>query len=216
VSSRLRELARGGARAPGAEPDEQCDLCGRPIPAEHRHLLEIATRELMCACQPCSVLFDKDAASEGRYRKVPDRRLNLVDFEMSDEAWEDLGLPVEMAFFFRSAEEGRVMAFYPSPAGPTESLLGLDAWAELEAANPVLREMDPDVEALLVNRARGARRHLLVPIDDCYRLVGIIRTRWRGFTGGREVWLAIEDFFEELERSARPRKAEAMERSGHG
>jgi hypothetical protein len=217
LSSRLRELARGAPAASAADPDEQCDLCGRPIPAEHRHLLELASRELMCACQPCSVLFDKDAASEGRYRKVPDRRVNLAGFELSDEAWEALSIPVDMAFFFRSAAEGRVMAYYPSPAGPTESLLGLDAWSELEAANPVLGEMDPDVEALLVNRARGARQHFLVPIDDCYRLVGLIRTRWRGFTGGKEVWQGIADFFEDLERSARSRQAKPMERSAaHG
>ena len=51
--------------------------------------------------------------------------------------------------------------------GPTESLLELDAWQALEAANPVLAQMEPDVEALLVNRARGARR----PLDRADRRV---------------------------------------------
>jgi hypothetical protein len=96
------------------------------------------------------------------------------------------------------------MAFYPSPMGPTESLLGLGAWAELEAANPVLGTMEDDVEALLVDRARGARRHWLVPIDECYGLVGLIRTRWRGLTGGKEVWQEIARFFDDLDRRAQP------------
>ncbi len=87
--------------------------------------------------------------------------------------------------------------------GATESLLGLDAWQALEAANPVLAQMEPDVEALLVNRARGARDHWLVPIDDCYALVGLIRTRWRGLTGGRQVWEEIGRFFEALNARSR-------------
>ena len=94
------------------------------------------------------------------------------------------------------------MAFYPSPMGPTESLLKLSAWEELEESNPVLKEMERDVEAVLVNRVRGAREHFLVPMDECYSLVGLIRTRWRGLSGGREVWEEIARFFEELrERS---------------
>ena len=181
---------------------EHCDLCGEPIPPEHRHLLEVSTREMMCACRPCSILFDREAASEGRYRLVPDRRLFLEDFEMSDAQWESLRIPVDMAFFFYSTPAERVVAFYPSPMGPTESLLKLSAWEELERRNPVLGAMDRDVEALLVNRVRGAREHFLVSIDECYSLVGLIRTRWRGLSGGREVWEKIGRFFEELrERS---------------
>jgi hypothetical protein len=96
------------------------------------------------------------------------------------------------------------MAFYPSPMGPTESQLGLEAWSGIEAANPVLARMEPDVEALLVNRARGARRQWLLPIGDCYRLVGTIRLHWKGLSGGKEVWSEIDDFFEGLDRRARP------------
>ena len=181
---------------------EHCDLCGEPIPPEHRHLMEVPTREMMCACRPCSILFDSEAASEGRYRLIPDRHLFLENFEMSDAQWENLRIPVDMAFFFYSAPAEKVVAFYPSPMGPTESLLKLDAWQELERCNPVLKGMERDVEALLVNRARGAREHFLVPMDKCYGLVGLIRMRWRGFSGGQEVWEEIGRFFKELrERS---------------
>jgi Family of unknown function (DUF5947) len=177
---------------------EHCDLCGEPIPSEHRHLMEVSTRRIMCACRPCSILFDSEAASEGRYRLIPDRHLFLHNFEMSDAQWESLRIPVDMAFFFYSTPAERVVAFYPSPMGPTESLLKLRSWEELERCNPVLQRMERDVEALLMNRVRGAREHFLVPIDECYSLVGLIRMRWRGLSGGREVWDEIARFFEEL------------------
>jgi hypothetical protein len=197
------EESEKAAKAAAEAAQEHCDLCGEPIPPEHRHLLEISTREMMCACRPCSILFDKEAASEGRYRLVPDRRLFLEDFEMSDAQWDSLRIPVDMAFFFYSTPAERVVAFYPSPMGPTESLLKLSAWEELERCNPVLEGMDRDVEALLVNRVRGARDYFLVPMDECYSLVGLIRTRWRGLSGGREVWEEIERFFEELRKRSK-------------
>ncbi len=206
-SSRLAALARGDAGrrpAPEPEPDERCELCSHPIAPEHRHLLDLSTRELMCACQACSLLFDRGAAGGGHYRLVPDRRLRLTDFELSDLAWAQLRIPVDMAFFFHSSSDERVMAYYPSPMGPTESLLGLEAWEQLEADNPILQDMAADVEALLVNRARGARQQWLVPIAECYGLVAVIRTRWRGLSGGKEVWQEIDRFFEDLDRRSRP------------
>jgi hypothetical protein len=183
--------------------EELCELCSEPIPPEHRHLLNVSTREIMCACRACSILFYEEAASEGKYRLIPDRHLFLEDFEMSDAQWESLRIPVDMAFFFYSKPAERVVAFYPSPMGPTESLLKLGAWEELEKANPVLKGMERDVEALLVNRARGAREHFLVPMDKCYSLVGLIRMHWRGFSGGQEVWKEIGRFFEELRRHSK-------------
>ena len=202
ASSRLRGLARRGMQQQEAA-QEQCEFCGAPIPADHRHLLDLKNRELMCACQACKILFDRKAAGEGHYRLVPDRRLLIEDFRMEDSDWGALQIPVEMAFFFHSTRDERVSAFYPSPAGPTESLLRLDAWEDLERANPVLRSLEPDVEALLVNRARGARQHFIVPIEDPYRLVALMRGRWRGLAGGEDVWQGIESFFAELTEQAR-------------
>ena len=108
-----------------------------------------------------------------------------------------------MAFFFHSSAAERVLAYYPGPMGPTESQLELNSWQELEQENPILGELEPDVEALLVNRARGARGQWLVPLDECYRLVGLIRTWWRGLTGGSEVWREIDYFFQQLDGRAR-------------
>jgi hypothetical protein len=199
AGSRLGALARRGADARETAL-ERCELCGQPIGPEHRHLLDLTDRELRCTCRACSLLFDRSAAGGGRHRLVGDRRLTLHGFALDDPMWEELRLPVDIAFFFRDSQDGRVRAFYPSPMGPTESLLGLEAWQALEAANPVLATMEPDVEALLVDRAGGARRQWLVPIDDCYRLVGLIRTRWRGLTGGKDVWLELGRFFDDLDR----------------
>jgi len=200
--SSLRRFAQEGSEKAEREAveaaQEHCDLCSEPIPPEHRHLLDVYTREMMCACRPCSILFDREAASEGKYRLVPDRHLFLTDFEMDDARWESLRVPVDMAFFFYSTPAEKVVAFYPSPMGPTESLLKLGAWEELEKGNPVVQGIERDVEALLVNRVRGAREHFLVPIDECYSLVGLIRMNWRGLSGGREVWEEIGRFFEEL------------------
>ena len=136
---------------------------------------------------------------------MPTRRRRLEDFALQTGIWDRLRIPVQLAFFFHSSAAGRMLAVYPSAAGATESLLELDAWNEIEAANPALRELEPDVEALLVCHARGLREHWLVPIDDCYELVGVIRTHWRGFGGGEEVRTAIDEFFNDLPRRERTR-----------
>jgi hypothetical protein len=206
MGSRLAELARGApAPVPGATAvravaagEERCDLCGEPTPPGHRHLVDVETRRLLCACRACAILFDRPQAGGGHLRLLPTRRRRLEGFRLDDAAWASLRIPVEMAFFFHSTPAGRVVALYPSPMGATESLLELDAWSELEAANPLLRELEPDVEALLVSRARGMREHWRVPIDDAYELVGLIRSSWKGFGGGEEVWQGIERFFEDL------------------
>jgi len=210
--SRLLQVVQRGAAERVAEL-EHCELCGAPIEPDHRHLLELATRDLKCACRACALLFDRPAASEGRYRLVGDRRLRVDDLELDDAMWEQLRLPVDMAFFFHASPEERVVAYYPGPMGPTESQLDRSAWGDLEAANPVLETLVPDVEALLVNRSLGARRHWIVPIEDCYALVGLIRTRWRGFTGGREVWEEIGRFFDGLDRRSRPASRDDGRRS---
>jgi hypothetical protein len=212
ASPRLQRLAQRRPASPKEEPREQCELCGRPLAAEHRHVLDLENRNLLCACRACALLFDRRAAGGGHWRLVPERRLRLDDFRMPDDQWERLQIPVDMAFFFHNTGAGRVMAYYPSPMGPTESQLELEAWNELEAANEILGSLEPDVEALLVNRARGERRTWLVPIEDCYALVAVIRTHWRGFSGGREVWQQLERFYSELDDKVKAAPAGAAER----
>lgn len=200
--STLQQFMRRGKRVDQAGW-EQCELCSEPIPPEHRHLLEIETRQVVCVCRACSILFDRGAAGMGKHRLIPERRLNLTDFGMGNAQWESLRVPVGIVFFFYSTPGGRTLAYYPGPMGATESLLPLDTWEELVASNPALATMAPDVEALLVNRARGASDHFLVPVDDCFRLIAVIRQNWRGFTGGQEVWGEIGRFFKRLAAQSR-------------
>jgi hypothetical protein len=179
---------------------EHCALCAAVLADEHPHLVELATHRLVCACDGCALLFDGQNA--GPYRRVPRRIKALPDLRLTDEAWDALQLPINLAFFLRSTPAGRVVALYPSPAGATESLVAAEAWGALAEDNPALRDFEPDVEGLLVNRIGESRDYYRVGIDQCYRLVGLIRSHWRGLSGGAMVWGEIAGFFAELrERS---------------
>lgn len=187
---------------------ERCELCSAAVAAAHQHLLEPLSRKLVCACDACALLFGNQGG--GKYRRVPRRIRSLPDFRLTDAQWESLLIPINMAFFFHSTPAEKVVALYPSPAGPTESLLGFESWEEIVGENPILQEMEPDVEALLVNRIRRGREaraqadvgYYLVPIDECYKLTGLIRAHWRGLSGGTEVWEEIERFFTSLQERA--------------
>ncbi len=113
-------------------------------------------------------------------------------------------IPISLAFFSYStahdASRGKITALYPSPAGAAESALRLEAWREIADANPELQNLAPDVEALLVNRVGATREYFIAPIDECYRLVGLIRMHWRGLSGGAAVWGEIGRFFDDLRR----------------
>ncbi len=175
---------------------ERCDLCSAELAAEHEHLVEPATRKMLCACTPCAILFDRKV--ETKYRRVPRRWRYLSDFRMTEAQWDGLLIPIGMAFFFHSTASGKVVSLYPSPAGGTESLLDLESWDEIVRDNPILNEMEPDTEALLVNRIRNSSEYYLLPIDECYKLVGLIRANWQGLSGGAEVWEKIGGFFDDL------------------
>lgn len=198
----LQRFARRASDA-ALSAAERCDLCTEPLREEHRHLLETGTRQVACVCQACTILFATPAASRGKYRLIPDRQLYLTDFEISDVEWDSLRVPVGICFVTGTH------AFYPSPMGPTEAVVDPSTWAALTERYPILAGIEPDVEALLVNRARGARDHFIVPIDTCFSLVGLIRTRWRGLSGGNQVWTEISQFFDALRKRARTQSVEA-------
>ena len=177
-------------------PVERCDLCALEVAPEHPHLLEPASRQIHCACDACAILFSNQG--DLRYKRVPRDIKFLKDFRLTDLQWGSLMLPIQLAFFFNSTPDGRLIALYPSPAGATESTLSLDAWDEIMIENPILRNLEPDVEALLVNRVGEKREYFIAPIDKCYELVGLIRAKWHGLSGGTEAWAAIDGFFAQL------------------
>lgn len=187
----LRDFIKEGE--PGAE---RCELCNAEIGRGHAHLIEPETLRLLCACGACAVLFASGGGK--RYRRVPGEVTRLNDFKLSDLQWDAFLIPIQLAFFYHSSAEGRVRAVYPGSAGAVESALDLEAWNDLAEANPVLRQLEEDVEALLVNRIADTRSYFRVPIDRCYELVGLIRSQWRGLSGGDGVREAIQTFFTRL------------------
>ncbi|HLI25182.1 MAG TPA: DUF5947 family protein, partial [Acidimicrobiales bacterium] len=181
-------------------------MCAAEIPSDHGHVVDLGDRSLLCTCQACRLLFTNPGAGSGRYRAVPGRYLKVADFSLTDSQWDALQIPVAVAFFFKNSGAGAIAAFFPGPAGATECLLPLDAWADVEAANPLIASLEPDTEALLVRAPGGGEdaECFLVPIDSCYELVGHLRRLWRGFDGGAEARAAMDAYFGRLRQRGRP------------
>jgi uncharacterized protein DUF5947 len=197
------------ADAQRAPEPEKCELCATEIPAEHGHLADLDNASLLCTCRACYLLFTQREAIRGRYRAVPDRYLTDPEHVLTGADWDELQIPVGLAFFLRSSGAGTVSGFYPSPAGATECQLDLAAWERLAAAHPLLSTAEPDVEAVLI--ARNGQEGLgaavdsyVVPIDACYELAGRMRLHWRGFDGGAEAREAISEFLDAVRRRATP------------
>jgi hypothetical protein len=200
----LEALRRLMNREPARRGEEVCEMCAQPIPPAHSHVVNTETRNLLCACRYCYLLFTREGAANGKYRAVPERYLHDPGFALRESQWESLQIPVRIAFFFHNSSLRKVVAFYPSPAGATESLLELGAWRSLVQENRILEDLEPDVEALLVyGRRDGAFQCFVVPIDACYELTGRVKRSWRGFDGGEEVWKEIEDYFTALRARSR-------------
>jgi len=195
----LARVRRAGART---AQEERCDLCAAPLGEEHRHLVDVDTRSLRCACRACALLFEHGGA--GRYRAVPEEYLALEDFELPRERWEALQVPVGIVFFFTNSRLGRVVAFYPSPAGATECELDLAAWEGFAAGHPALGDLLPDVQAVLLRVEGDCAECFVVPIDACYELVGHLRQVWRGFDGGADAHRRVDEFFATLRARCRP------------
>jgi hypothetical protein len=203
--SGLRRLAAarpGGPANPAAATAELCDFCRTGLPTEHTHLLDVQERRILCVCQTCTVR----RSGEARYVPVGRRLWRLDGFKLPEEIWARFQIPVGLAFFFLSSAANQVIALYPSPLGATESQLDLEAWEDLRRENMVLGSLEADAEALLVRRGdRGGSGYevYLAPIDECYRLVGLLKTTWQGIGGGALAEAAIEAYFAELRSRAK-------------
>jgi Family of unknown function (DUF5947) len=196
----LRQFRREPGR-PAAAPEgggSRCELCPISLPDEHKHLLDLEERRIVCVCPTCWSMRSGDA----RYRPTGSRTLWLSELDLPDDLWAEFQIPIGLAFFLRSSATGKVVGLYPSPAGATECELDLGAWDRLVAANPVLEDLDPDAEALIVNRMADPHVHAIAPLDDCYRLVGIVKATWEGITGGAAMEAAVERYFDDLRTAA--------------
>jgi hypothetical protein len=208
--ARIRSLARTGPQASGDRgnngPLERCDLCNTTLPDDHRHMLHLVDRRIVCTCEACWALHSGDP----EYRPTGKRTLWLDGLQCSNEVWATFQIPIGLAFFMRSTVTDSVVAFYPSPAGATESELALEAWEPLVRANPILEQLEPDAEALVVNRLAEPAQNVILPIDQCYALVGLIKSRWQGISGGGAIEEAVPQFFAAI----RARSAAAPEAVG--
>lgn len=176
---------------------ERCEMCAEPIAEEHQHVVNVEGRQLMCVCRGCYLLFT-DTDAKLQYRAVPDRYLSFPDFGLTRLDWEALQIPVGIAFFFSNSALGRTVAFYPGPAGATESELDLAAWDSVRKSDARVELLAPDTEALIVRVPEdetAAPQCHLVPIDACYEFVGRLRLLWHGFDGGQQVREFIDEFF---------------------
>jgi hypothetical protein len=196
----LARFVKGAATPPPPPPappePEHCELCGIVVDDRHGHLVDRQEHSIRCACRPCYLLFTHEGVADAaRYRAVPDRYVHDPDRVIGAADWEDLQIPVGMAFFLKLSDQPGVTAFYPSPAGATECLLDLDAWDRLVATQPMFAATEPDVEAVLIRRTDDTFESFIVPIDVCYQLVGTVRLHWRGFDGGTEARQHIDEFF---------------------
>jgi hypothetical protein len=196
--------ARAAARSDrdAAEGTERCEMCRDALGERHGHVVDLGKRSLACTCRACYLLFTHEGAAGGQYRAVPEHVYHDPGRPLTDADWNELQIPVAMAFFFCNSSLGRVVAGYPSPGGATECELDLAAWDRLAAAHPLLATLAPDVEAIFVNRTEAGNEIFLIPIDECYSLVGELRMKWQGFDGGAEAHAALATFLDGLRRRA--------------
>jgi hypothetical protein len=218
--------ARAAARsdAGGPEGAERCEMCREVLGERHGHVVDLEKRSLSCTCRACYLLFTHEGAVGGRYRAVPEHVYHDPGRPLTDADWNELQIPVAMAFFFYNSALDRVVAGYPSPGGATECELDLAAWDRLAAAHPLLGTLAPDVEAIFVNRTEDGSvspggqppqtppryEVFLIPVDECYSLVGELRMKWQGFDGGAEARAALAVFLDGLRRRAVPLEGRAL------
>ena len=209
---RMRRIAAGGGAAssaqpkPAAAPVEHCDFCETEIPSSHRHMVDLDERRILCACESCW----SQRSDEPSLRPAGVRTLRFPDFRLPDEIWARFEVPVGLAFFMINGQSGELSSMYPSPVGATESPIDPAAWTALIELNPGLEGLEPDSEALIIDRTDGRfRRAVIAPIDECYRLVGMIKVSWEGLSGGDGPANATKAFFESLDSSSAGRTAAA-------
>jgi Fe-S cluster biogenesis protein NfuA len=199
-------LLRGGGEVKVALPagavaeasahgdDGHCELCPVGLGDNHRHLLHLTERRIICVCETCWSVHSGDP----EYRPTGGRTVWLEDFVLDDEAWSGFQIPIGLAFMLHSSLTDDMVTLYPSPAGVTEAELDTLAWARMTSDNPILHDLVPDAEALIISRLGGRPQYAIAPLDECYRLVGMIKERWSGISGGPELTATVAEFFDGL------------------
>ena len=126
-------------------------MCSRELP-DSSASARTGQPKLVCACDACAILFSDQAQT--KYQARAPARSIPAGFRMTDSQWDGLDDAHQHGILFQehaAKPRGRAVS---SPAGATESLLAFETWEKLNVENPVLLEMEADVEALLVNQNR--------------------------------------------------------------
>lgn len=190
TAAAIAALGRLRAHPPAAQAAaSRCEFCAQPLPERHEHVLELATGALNCACIACALLFDREGQP---LRRLPRDTRYLDGFDLDPLEWVSLMIPVKLAFI--TGHDTR----YPSPGGIVTAPLEAELWASICARHPELQTLQPGLEALLINYMERPHQLFITPIDQCYRLAGLVRTAWAGFSGGPEVRRRVHDFCAEL------------------
>lgn len=199
----LRRLQPPPAAAPpvAAPEPERCELCAQPLAERHEHLLDLKTRRLACACTGCALLFETGGRTRQAWKRLPRDARHLASLQLSGAEWASLGIPIELAFVSFNSACGEWVAAYPSPAGVVTAEIDAEAWAALATAHRELAALAPDIEALLIDRMSQPRGCYIVPLDYGYRLAGLVRQAWSGFSGGPGVKATVATFTAELRRA---------------
>ena len=202
--SSLRQLARPAAAADRDERRTAPAATARPARAATcaatRYRPTIVTScsspsAASCACARAAWRFARATPSCARRGT---RVVWLDDFELSDELWarsrSRSASPSSCATAPPAASSRSIRA---RPGRPSRSSTS-DAWEELGPPTRCSIDLEPDAEALIVNRMAEPPQHAIAPIDECYRLVGLIKASWEGISGGAGPEEAIAAFFDEL------------------
>jgi Family of unknown function (DUF5947) len=191
VLAKLRALVTGASV-------EECQLCAQVLTGEHEHLLEVEARRLHCACLSCARALGHDPCPRAaRYLRVQRRAARLSGVLIDDARWAELRVPVGLAFFTTRSRTGEVIATFPGRSGIIESFVPLKAWSALEQQFPVLKGVQPDVEALLVRRTSRHHDYFQVSADLCFELAELLRGVASTASSGE--LRVVQRFFERLE-----------------
>ena len=191
-----------------ATSERACELCSRAVGADHQHLIEPATRRLLCVCDACAVLFP---GGHAKYKRVPRTIRFLPDFRITDAQWDSLLIPIEMAFFYDSSHAGRIVARLSEPgrrhriAAAARDLAGHRArqpGAGPDGSPTSKRWWPTGWDQVVASDAATRPEYYILPIDECFKLVGLIRLHWKGLSGGTEVWREIARFFADVRTRA--------------
>ena len=203
VLAKLRSFVTG-------MPVAECELCARVLEGEQEQLLEPDARRVFRACLACAQLLAQEQRQLGaRYLRVQRRAARLPQLYFDDVTWAELSVPVGLAFFTMRSRTGEVVATFPGRAGLIETFVPLKAWSDLERKFPALKDIAPEVEALLVRRTLRHQDYFQVSIDHCYELSALLRSAEAPLSSPELG--TVQAFFERLDDVASAKAASAAQ-----